>query len=293
VRVVLVHNPTAGDEQHTRETLSAALEAEGHDVVYRSTKDDDWQDGLATLGELVVAAGGDGTVRKVFKELAGASVPVTVFPLGTANNIARTLDFHTDDPVELVRSWRSAEHRPFDLGAVRTPESRVAFVEAMGGGIFAEVLEHASDGVEDKVTHGLRVLQEVLENAAPGVWRVEAEGEQLSGEFLALEVLNARETGPNLPLAPDADPGDGRLELVLVRPEHRGPLDQHVQERLAGGQGRPLPFDRHRVRRLELTAPVDCPLRIDEDLWPGAGRHAGSELSVAAEWRLDVLVPDV
>jgi diacylglycerol kinase (ATP) len=290
VRVVLVHNPTAGDEQHARETLTAVLETGRHDVAYRSTKDGDWKDGL-TAGELVVVAGGDGTVRKVFKALAGASVPVTLFPLGTANNIARTLGFHTDDPVELVRGWGSADRRSYDIGGVRASDELTAFVEAMGGGVFAEVLEHASEGVEDKVTHGLHVLQDVVENAKPGAWRIDADGEQLSGDFLAVEVLNVRETGPNLPLAPDADPGDGVLELVLVRPEHRRPLVQHVRERLAGGQGPPLPFDRHRDRRLVLSPPAESPLRVDEELLPDAGRRAGAELSVAAEWRLDVLVP--
>ena len=292
MKVVLVHNPTAGDEQHSREPLVSAVREEGHEVVYRSVKGDGWQEALGTA-ELVAVAGGDGTVRSVFKALAGASVPVTVFPLGTANNIARTLGFHTEDAARLVRAWPSAAHRPFDIGAVRSPDERVTFVEALGGGILAEVLERASDGVDDKVRHGLLVLQDVLEHADAEAWELVADGTPVSGDFLGVEVLNVRETGPNLPLAPDADPGDGVLELVLVRPEHREVLAQHVRERLAGGQSRPLPLDRRGVRQLELSPPADCLLRVDEELWPEAGRRSGAELVVAPEWRLDVLVPDV
>ena len=294
MRVILVHNPTAGDEQHTREQLTAAIEAEGHEVVYQSVKDDDWTDALAAPADLVAVAGGDGTVRKVFKELAGSSLPATVIPVGTANNIARTVGFHTDDPLRLIGGWGAADRRPFDVGGIKSPWGRVAFVEATGGGLFAEILVRADgeDGEEDKVQLGLRVLDDVLTDAPAHRWELDADGDRIEGEFLGVEALNVRETGPKLPLAPDADPGDGLLDLVVVRPEDRETLTRHVRARLDGEDGTPLPFERRRVRRIAFSLPADCPLRVDEELWPGdADRRAGAELVVSARWRLDVLVP--
>jgi diacylglycerol kinase (ATP) len=294
MRVTLIHNPTAGDEEHSREALTAAIGAEGHEVAYQSIKDDDWKRAFEAPADLVAVAGGDGTVRKVFKELAGKPLPATVIPVGTANNIARTIGFHTDDAVRLVRGWPSAARHPFDIGGITSPWGRVAFVEAAGGGLFAEVLLRAQDdnGADDKVQHGLEVLEDVLEDAPAHRWELDADGDMAEGDFLAVEVLNVRETGPNLPLAPGADPGDGVLELVLVRPDDRDELVQHVRARLNGEHGTPLPFERRAVRRLAFSAPADCPLRVDEELWPGdAARRAGAELVVSARWRLDVLVP--
>ena len=204
MRVTLVHNPTAGDEQHDRESLTAAIIADGHEVVYQSVKADDWEDALSERADRVVVAGGDGTVRKVFKELAGSSIPVTVIPVGTANNIARTLGFETSDAQALVRGWSNAEHRPFDVGEIRSRWGQVAFVEATGGGVLAELLVQAEGGRDDKVRHGLELLDGLLERAPTHHWEVDVDGDYIAGEFLAVEVMNVRQTGPQLPLAPDS-----------------------------------------------------------------------------------------
>lgn len=91
MHVLLIHNPGAGDEDHGRDALVRALTLAGHDVDYRSTEQADWIDSLGEKPDLFAVAGGDGTAQRVFKELAGSATPVTVLPLGTANNIADTL----------------------------------------------------------------------------------------------------------------------------------------------------------------------------------------------------------
>ena len=46
--------------------------------------------------------------------------------------------------------------------------------------------------------------------------------------------MNIREVGPELALAPSADPGDGLLDVVLIADEHRDALRAHVEARLGG-----------------------------------------------------------
>ena len=65
MRVLLLHNPTAGDEEHDREALVEALEGSDHDVSYQSTRRKGWKDSLDASVDVFVAAGGDGTVRRV------------------------------------------------------------------------------------------------------------------------------------------------------------------------------------------------------------------------------------
>jgi diacylglycerol kinase (ATP) len=85
-------------------------------VTWQSTRESDWERVFGEAVDLVVAAGGDGTVRKVFRQLAGKDVPATVLPLGTANNIARSLGFEDDDPDSLVRGWPNGRLWSYDIG---------------------------------------------------------------------------------------------------------------------------------------------------------------------------------
>lgn len=286
MRVTLLHNPTAGDEEHRRERLAAVIAAAGHEVVGQSMEDD-WEAALRRPVDLVVAAGGDGTVRKVFRALAGSPVMATLFPIGSANNIARSLGFERDDePAHLIARWPRWERRPFDLGSFGESD----FVESAGGGIFADVLARAEDvdtnaGGEEKVELGLRLLRAVVEDAPALDWQVAIDGEDRSGELLAVNAMNVRETGPNVPLAPEADPADGLLDVVLVRPEHRSPLAGYAERRLGGEDPVPPALEVRRGRRLELVPPRSARLHVDDDLIG----HSGAVVCIKSS--LTVLAP--
>ena len=110
MRVTLIHNATAGDGEHTREWVEGLLGGR-HDARYLSMDDDDWRAGLAEPADLVVVAGGDGTVASVVTALAGRTTPAAVVPLGSANNIARTLGVADVDPAWLARQSSSSIER--------------------------------------------------------------------------------------------------------------------------------------------------------------------------------------
>ncbi len=129
MKISLVHNPTAGGGQDGDEAVALLTEA-GHKVRHRSTKGR-WKVLLQDPGDLLVAAGGDGTVRKVALAAADVDVPFAILPIGTANNIAKTLGLMGDARM-LVDSWsQEREHGiPFDIGEVNGKR----FVESVGVG---------------------------------------------------------------------------------------------------------------------------------------------------------------
>ena len=100
-------------------------------------------------------------------ELGAASVgPITILPLGSANNIASTFGLGERTPEELIAGWSDAERRRYRLGLATTPHRREAFVETVGGGLFAESIVRAAaleTGDEDKVELGLRLLRELVD----------------------------------------------------------------------------------------------------------------------------------
>src|SRR5687767_10564763 len=115
MRVTVIHNPGAGDGETSAKELLAALREHGYQPQYHSSKGGDLGTALADPGELVVVAGGDGTVGDVAKRLAGRAIPVAVLPAGTANNIATTLG--SEGPLrDQVARWAAARRRPFDVG---------------------------------------------------------------------------------------------------------------------------------------------------------------------------------
>jgi diacylglycerol kinase (ATP) len=295
LRVLLTYNPTAGDEGADVRELVSLLEAAGHTVEdAHSVKERGWKSALDKHAELVVVAGGDGTVSKVFRHLAGGRALTTLLPLGSANNIARSLGYGDDALEALVRDLPNAKRRWFDVGTFAFTGSSASFVESAGGGVFAEMLVRAENvdgdrGGEAKLELGLRLLRRVVEDASALEWVVRADGVDLSGEFLAVEVMNIREIGPNLPLAPRADPGDGVLELTLVRPDDRSALAGHIEARLAGRPAVRLELDSRRAKVVVLRPPPGCRVHVDDDLMEGEPDAQSFTAEVTS--RVAVLVP--
>src|SRR5262245_31057092 len=92
MRVTLIHNPGAGDDkQPSKGQLEALIREAGHDVRYQSVREQGWSKVLKKAADLIAVAGGDGTVGKVARRLIGRGIPIAVLPVGTANNISRTL----------------------------------------------------------------------------------------------------------------------------------------------------------------------------------------------------------
>ncbi len=142
MRITLMHNPKAGDAEHGRKELMAALAKAGHHATYQSTKKSDYKKALKKPTDLVLAAGGDGTVVKVACRLVDTGIPLSVLPLGTANNLARSLGFLAS-PEEIIARLEGGKRCAFDIGVTRGPWGTRYFFEAMGGGLFADYVRAA------------------------------------------------------------------------------------------------------------------------------------------------------
>jgi diacylglycerol kinase (ATP) len=300
MRITLIHNPTSGDESHDSGSLHALLEGAGHDVRYQSVKEDGWERSLDEPGDLVLAAGGDGTVRKVFKEVPAGKSAVSVLPLGSANNIARTLGLAGQDVERLIAGLDRGTRRRYDLGEASTPAGTARFVESFGGGVFVSVLERAEDVDADgneKVEVGLRLLRDVLEETESLPWELEVDGGDSSGAFLAVELMNIRETGANIPLAPRADPGDGLFDVVPIRPDDRAGLLAYLNRRLEGAavESEPPALPVLRGARVRLRPPPTRPLRIDDQVWSegGPSRWGDEVVVTAAAATVDLVIPSL
>ena len=278
MRVTLVHNPGAGgSDQHAGEELRRLLQEAGHEVAYRSSKVKGWEAQLDGPAELIAVAGGDGTVARVAKRLAGRDVPLTVLPMGTANNIARTLGL-ADIPVErLVAGWAHGTRARVDIGTASGPWGTSAFVEGAGAGLFAWTLPQAEasrtlaslDRADDKIVYALELLKEKLRRC-PAI-RIEAmlDGRDVSGSYVLFEAMNMRFIGPNLYLAPASDPGDGLIDVVTVPEADRERFFEYLSSWQDGRMREPR-LRSLRGRRLRVQWD-GFEVHLDDRIWPEAG----------------------
>lgn len=268
----LIHNPTAGEGRSTRKDLERILADAGFQVRYQSSKTE-WRKAVDAAKDLIVVAGGDGTVAKVFRRLCGRETPVAVLPMGTANNLARSLGL-LGDARDLAASWDLDNPQPFDVcSAVRAGGKRdVPFVEACGGGLFATAIARGPHEVEQpgrlvgsEIDRALTSLVRIVDEARPGRWRVEIDGDDHSGDYIAVEAMNIRLTGPGIPLAPGSDPSDGALDVALVRPADRAMLRDYLERRLTHHEHVPPNIDVIRGERIVIKSPNPT-VRIDDEL---------------------------
>jgi len=93
---------------------------------------------------------------------------------------------------------------------------------------------------KEQIQAALELLYELVLSAPVKKCEIQIDTIDCSGEFLLVEVMNIRSIGPNLHLAPDADPGDGRFDIVLITENQRKHLAEYVRNKIDGLE---VPFD--------------------------------------------------
>lgn len=258
--IKLIHNPSAGEEEHSERQLIKTIEEEGYTCQYSSSKEDNWTQTITESTDLLVIAGGDGTVRSVAKELVinrsiPASIPLTVLPCGTANNIAKTLGA-IGNSEDIIQSWKQREIQSFDVGLVDGLNESEFFLEAFGCGLFPRLMQvmktlEKPDKPEEELNFALTVLYELVMDAEARDCIVKVDGNDHSGKYILVEVMNIRSIGPNLALAPYSEFGDGWFELICISEEEKEAFGKYILS-LCDGSDKTFPFPSIRGHNFDI-----------------------------------------
>lgn len=232
-RIAIVWNPS----KTSREDLERALPASAADaeVSWHETSPDDPGQGatgeaLAAGAAVVVAAGGDGTVRAVAERLAqDDAAELAIVPLGTGNLLARNLGVPINDLRGALTRAFEGQSRALDLGWITAEvdgaATRQAFAVLAGIGIDAHMIVETDDDLKSKV--GWLAYVESLGRALRATEVVQmaialdgATPEQAEGHTLIVGNCGTLQGG--IALLPDADPSDGELDLLLLSAEGIG-----------------------------------------------------------------------
>jgi YegS/Rv2252/BmrU family lipid kinase len=264
-RVAVVFNPAAGEASDRRAEIQAALAANGLEVRWSETTRQDPGRGLTRRAvrkgaELVMVAGGDGTVMACVTGLAGTGVPLAVLPGGTGNLLANNFEI-PDDLDGAVEVALHGERRQLDVGALGDDR----FVIMCGIGFDAAMLRDADPELKARVgavayvLSGMRHLrrrptrfQLRLDDRPPIARR---------GQGVLIGNLGRLQGG--LPVMPDASPSDGQLDVAVLKTRTLLDWLALAVRILARRRQREPQMEHFRARRVEVRC--DRPQPVERD----------------------------
>jgi len=229
-RIGIVWNPVKIDEDELR-AAAASVFGDDADVHWWQTSEDD--PGTAMAREavdqgcaVVIAVGGDGTVRVVAETVAGTDAALGIVPRGTGNLLARNLEVPLGDVSAALERVRGGATRDIDLGWVAfddaTDAEEQAFAVMIGFGLDAQMLAQTDDDLKAKA--GWLAYVQALGRAAAATELVDVtialdDEDAEDARIHTMLIGNCGMIQGGITLLPDAVPDDGQLDVLLVSAE--------------------------------------------------------------------------
>ena len=260
-RVALIYNESAGSAGQSRSELADLIKRVGFSVTCFSKKARDIDKALDEPPDIVAVAGGDGTVAKVAARMRPNGCPLAVLPLGTANNIAKSLGIG-QPTVELVASWHIEKHLAFYPIAVAGPWGRRRIVEGIGFGAIEQAIAELPR--KTRFSKARSQYADAALNAPAEDLKLRIDDESVRGSFAVLEVTKFPFVGPNLHLAPDIDIGDPTFSICSIGDGARE--RQKMAKWLTEPNAAPAPVSVRAAKRLEIAGRFHQ-VRIEGRLW--------------------------
>ncbi len=212
--------------------------------------------------DLVVAAGGDGTVNEVINGLACSATALAVLPLGTGNVWVRELHLPLD-PVEVAEILLQGVFRQLDLGQA----GERYFLLMAGIGFDAHVARKVDPGEKRRfglvayVVKALRLARQVRGTPV----RLVLDGRPVRGRALMIVVGNSRLYGGFLQIAHHASPVDGLLDVVIIKGGDMRVAPLHLLSIFLRQHHFNPDLDYYRARELSIDSMVPLDVQVDGD----------------------------
>lgn len=266
MKTLVIYNPNAGQKrrlvQKTKfgpEELKLLLEKYQIPADIKETKKAGDGTMLARQAvkakyDMVIAAGGDGTLSEAAIGLVKTNKILGVIPLGTFMNMARMLAVpnEIEKAVELIKIGRT---RKIDAGKIITMggkklDTPTYFFENCGIGMEAELQESFARLEKGDVRQIFTVFKTIFDFYARKT-RLELDGKIITRQASLVEVSNGAETGAALKMAPGAKLNDHRLTVSIFKME-KWDLLRFLLHMLRGNPARSAAIERYRVERVKI-----------------------------------------
>lgn len=277
-KVALLANPDSGSGEAN--DVAECLRAHGLEVSEFSL--DEANDAVGSAPELLVVAGGDGSLACVAAPAARAGIPFAVIPTGTANDLARELEIPLDPKEACELAATGAHVRRLDVGRM----GERPFLNVASTGLPPAAAEHA-DGLKEK----LGPLAYAVGAARAGMKEepiectVRCDGKEIhTGEAWQVSVACSGAFGGGSSL--DTDLSDQRLDVVVIEAGSRLKLAHHAYGMRRGGIEEQEGVTNVRCAEAEVELSGVVPWNVDGELI-----EAGSSAFHVDPDAVDAVVP--
>ncbi|MEE8276438.1 MAG: diacylglycerol kinase family protein [Alphaproteobacteria bacterium] len=302
-RLLVIHNPVAGRRRRQRfQAVLDLLERHGDELSLRATEAPGDAIRLARQieagdGDLVVAAGGDGTINEVINGLVAegrpAPLPLAIVPLGTSNVLAAEIGLGRS-PAVVERAIREGPVRRVSLGRITGAGVPMAngrsFILMAGVGIDAHAVADVDPGLKRRFAQGAYVWAGMRQALRSRRRRYEVEIDGVRHEAAWVVVAKARRYGGPFVIAARARLDDPRFEVCLFARGGVWAMARYGSALVLGRLARSPGFSSVLGRRVRIAA---SPSELGEEPVQCDGDHMARlpvEVEVVPE-ALDLVVP--
>ena len=289
----IVLNPVAGrgsGAKHRDQLLKLMDSKAGHSIEWKMVESTSGSDTESLAREaagrgtdLVVAAGGDGTINQVVNGIAGSKSMLGIIPLGTGNDFARMIEVNSFDLA--VHTLLHGKKKIIDLGRL----GERLFINIAGCGFDAVVGEAAN--LRFRKLHGTfayiaaAIYSLITFRAAS--FRITLDGELLETKAMLCSIANARSYGGGMLIAPDAVLDDGLLDVCILGEVSKFEFLRAFPRVYKGTHVSHPAMRIVRAKKVEITSDPIMPMFIDGEL---VGKTPGDFMVIPGA--LEVMVPD-
>ncbi|RWR22785.1 diacylglycerol kinase [Agrococcus lahaulensis] len=232
MRAGIVYNPIKIDRDELAVQVESAQPLEWSEPIWFETSADDAGEAAVRSAldagvDLLLVAGGDGTVRVAADAVTSAHVPLAIIPAGTGNLLARNLGIDVTSLKNAVVNAFEGDEREIDLGEleIEAPDgtrSRHAFAVMVGFGLDAEMIEKTDEELKKKV--GWLAYVDAAGRVISGLDKVRVQvrldgGRTTRSTVNTMLIGNCGTVTNGIVVLPDAVVDDGMLDIALIRPQ--------------------------------------------------------------------------
>jgi len=264
----LILNPAAGrgEASHKKDAIVAALKKNTPNMEVRITSEPDEARRIARevrdRYEVIIAAGGDGTVHEVVNGIAGSNAVLGVIPIGSGNDFVKMLSLpkKIDEAVRVIQADR---RRKIDLGKVNDEW----FSNGLGIGFDADVVVEANKikRLRGFLIYLVAVLRTLLKFNNRSV-RIEVDNTVIEKPVFMISVGNGSCQGGGFYLTPDAVIDDGLLDFCVFDALNTGQILRNLIKVFFGTHTRMPQVNVIQTEKMNIKAVEGIPIHADGEL---------------------------
>ena len=291
-RARLIYNPTSGREAIRKELpmVLEKLEQAGYEASCHATTGEGDATEAARIAierkyDVVIAAGGDGTIYEVVNGLADAEhrPKLGIIPVGTTNDFARAIHVprSISEAVDIITLGNTI---PIDVGKM----NEKYFINIAGGGRLTELTYDVPSKLKTVLGQLAYYLKgiEMLPSLKPTEVSIEYDGKLFEGEIMLFLVANTNSVGGFERLAPDASLNDGMFSLLILKKANLADFIRIVMSALRGEHIKDPNVIYAKANRIKVSSTQRMLLNLDGEF----GGEAPAEF-VNMYRHFDVFVP--